>query len=125
MSSQISIRNLNKVYPSGHQALKNINLDIQAGEFLAVIGLSGSGKTTLLRCMNRLTDSNSGSIQFENQRIDLLRGKEIFELRKQMGMIFQQFNVLPRQTVMTNVLMGRLGSTPTLPSLFGRFSKQD
>jgi phosphonate transport system ATP-binding protein len=125
MTSQVSIRNLNKIYPGGHQALKNIDLDVKAGEFLAVVGLSGSGKTTLLRCMNRLTDSSSGAIRFEKKRVDLLKGKEISELRKEIGMIFQQFNLLPRQTVMKNVLMGRLGSTPTLQSLLGQFSKQD
>lgn len=121
----LSIRKLNKTYPNGVRALKNVSFDVKKGEFLVVIGLSGSGKSTLLRCLNRLHDPSSGEIIFENQDISQVRGEEIKSLRTKMGMIFQHFNLIPRHTVLSNVLMGRLGQTSTWKSLLGLFSAED
>ncbi len=121
----IQVKNLNHVFPSGVQALKNVSFDVYPGEFLVIIGLSGSGKSTLLRCLNRLLDPTSGEIYFENRRIDQAKGQEVREIRRQLAMIFQHFNLIPRQTVLTNVLMGRLGSTPTWRSWLHLFKPEE
>ena len=119
----LRVHNLSKVYPNGVQALKNVHFEVQKGEFLVVIGLSGSGKSTLLRCINRLIEPTSGEIIFQGQDVAKARGAEVRQLRRQMAMIFQHFNLVPRHTVLNNVLMGNLGRTSTLSSLFGRFPK--
>jgi phosphonate transport system ATP-binding protein len=121
----LSIRNLKKTYENGTQALKGVSFDVQKGEFLVVIGLSGSGKSTLLRCINRLHDPTSGDILFNNQNIAKSSGSEIRLVRKKIGMIFQHFNLVPRYSVLKNVLMGRLGFMGSLKSLFGIFSDTD
>jgi phosphonate transport system ATP-binding protein len=122
----IQVKNLVKTYPNGTQALKGISFDVKKGEFLVIIGLSGSGKSTLLRCMNRLHDPTSGEILFQGTNIaSTTDGTEIRNLRKKIAMIFQHFNLIPRHTVISNVLMGRLGVTATLKSLLGFFSEAD
>lgn len=125
MEPILSVKNLSKIYPNGVAALKNISFDVYPGEFLIVIGLSGSGKSTLLRCINRLHEPSSGEIWFSGERIDSVKGTRLRNLRREIAMIFQQFNLIPRHTVMGNVLMGRLGSSSTVSSLFGNFSSQD
>ena len=124
-STILSIKNLVKTYPNGVQALKGVSLDVKKGEFLVIIGLSGSGKSTLLRCINRLHDPTSGEINFEGKNVAFVQGSEIRQLRSQIGMIFQHFNLIPRHTVMSNVLMGKLGQLGTLKSLFGLFPSED
>jgi len=114
----LHIENLTKVFPDGTVALKNVSFDVKDGEFLAVIGLSGSGKSTLLRCINRLIDPTEGRITWDDQDITAASGKELRVIRRQIGMIFQQFNLVKRSTVMTNVLSGRLGYANSLSSLF-------
>ena len=121
----LQIRNLVKTYPNGTQALKGINFDVKKGEFLVVIGLSGSGKSTLLRCINRLHDPTSGDIFFKGENIAYVQGKDVRNLRTRIAMIFQHFNLIPRHTVVSNVLMGRLGHLSTFSSLLGWFSKED
>lgn len=122
----LSVRNLVKTYPNGVKALKGVSFDVKEGEFLVIIGLSGSGKSTLLRCMNRLHDPTSGSVIFDNQ-IDIakLQGAAVRNIRRQIGMIFQHFNLVPRFTVLKNVLLGRLAYTSTIKSIFGFFSDAD
>lgn len=122
----LEIRNLVKTYPNGTQALKGVSFDVKKGEFLVIIGLSGSGKSTLLRCLNRLHQPTSGSILFQGQ--DIAQEKDpgkIKLVRKQIAMIFQHFNLIPRHSVLSNVLMGRLSNTPTWKSLLGLFSEGD
>lgn len=121
----LKVENLTKVYPSGTQALKNVSFEVGEGEFLAVIGLSGSGKSTLLRCINRLIEPTSGKIYWNGQDIARVSGREMRKVRRHIGMIFQQFNLVKRSSVLTNVLSGRLGYTSTLASMFHLFSAAD
>ncbi len=125
MNPLLSIKNLSKVYPSGVRALNNVSLDVAHGEFLVIIGLSGSGKTTLLRCLNRLTDPGGGEIYFDGARADQLTGPALNDLRRRVAMIFQTFNLVPRRSVIANVLAGRLGHVSVWKSLLGLFSETD
>lgn len=121
----LKVENLTKVYPNGTQALKNVSFEVADGEFLAVIGLSGSGKSTLLRCINRLIEPTSGKIFWDDIDVTAAKGAEIRKIRRQIGMVFQQFNLVKRSTVFTNVMSGRLGYIDTLPSLLQLFSRSD
>jgi phosphonate transport system ATP-binding protein len=121
----LKVENLTKVYPNGTQALNGVSFEVKEGEFLAVIGLSGSGKSTLLRCINRLIEPTSGKILWDGIDVTAAKGTEIRKIRRQIGMVFQQFNLVKRSTVMTNVMTGRLGYVSTLPSLLGLFSPGD
>ncbi len=121
----LKIENLTKVYPNGTQALKNVSFEVEDGEFLAVIGLSGSGKSTLLRCINRLIEPTEGKITWNGVDITAAPIGEMRKIRRQIGMVFQQFNLVKRSSVLTNVMSGRLGYMDTLPSLLGVFSKED
>ncbi len=131
MSDRIlSIRNLVKTYPNGTQALKGVSFDVKRGEFLVVIGLSGSGKSTMLRCVNRLHHPTSGEIIYRSKEgvetdIAKAEGDEILKIRRTMGMIFQHFNLIPRHSVLNNVLYGALGGTPSLKSALGLFAEAD
>ena len=122
----LQIKNLKKVFPNGVTALNGISFNVTEGEFLVVIGLSGSGKSTLLRCLNQMHSVSSGQILFKNQDVTYLKsGLAIRQLRAKIGMVFQHFNLIPRHSVLRNVLMGRLATTSTLKSIFGFFSNSD
>ena len=121
----LEIRNLTKVYDDGTMALKDVSFDVPDGEFMVVIGLSGSGKSTLLRCINRLIDPTEGEIIWNGVNITELQGAELRKTRRQIGMIFQHFNLVKRSSVLKNVLAGRLGYTSSWNSLFARFSDGD
>jgi phosphonate transport system ATP-binding protein len=121
----LQIENLTKVYDDGTQALTNVSFTVEEGEFLVVIGLSGSGKSTLLRCINRLVEPTEGRIIWNGRDITAADQSELREIRREIGMIFQHFNLVKRSTVMTNVLSGRLGYTPPAWSLINRFRKAD
>jgi phosphonate transport system ATP-binding protein len=121
----LRVENLTKVYPNGTQALKNVSFEVEDGEFLAVIGLSGSGKSTLLRCINRLIEPTSGKIYWNGVDVSSASGAEIRKIRRQIGMVFQQFNLVKRSSVYTNVLSGRLGYASTITSLFNIWSADD
>ncbi|MBK6292549.1 MAG: phosphonate ABC transporter ATP-binding protein [Ignavibacteria bacterium] len=120
----LSVRDLTHTYPNGFQALKGISFDVEAGEFLVVIGLSGSGKSTLLRCLNRLIEPTGGSITFDGQDVTHIANDALRKHRGQIGMIFQHFNLIPRHSVLNNVLYGALGSTGTVAAMLGRFSDE-
>jgi len=125
MTAILQVKNLTKVYDNGTVALKNINFEVQEGEFLVVIGLSGSGKSTLLRCINRLVKPTEGEIWFRDVNMATVKGRELRQARRQVGMIFQQFNLVKRSPVITNVLTGRLGYTNPYFSLLNRFNPGD
>ena len=122
MQPQLSITNLTHTYPNGFTALRDISFDVSPGEFLVVIGLSGSGKSTMLRTINRLIEPTGGSTLFEGADVTHVRGDALRAHRSQIGMIFQQFNLIGRKSVLENVLCGCLGVTPTITSILGRFS---
>ena len=122
----LSVRNVEKKYDNGVQALKGVSFDVQQGEFLVVIGLSGSGKSTLLRCLNLLTEPSSGQIFFQGQNIlEFKSAEEVRVLRRKIAMVFQHFNLIPRYSVLQNVLLGQLGKKRTLGSIFGFFSQEE
>ena len=105
----LEIKNLNKVYPGGLQALKGIDLSVTEPQVVAIIGSSGAGKSTLIRCINRLVEPTSGSVKLGGEEITTLNRRELRKARTRMGMIFQEYNLVERLTVMENVLSGRLG----------------
>jgi phosphonate transport system ATP-binding protein len=113
----LRIDHLTKVYPNGTQALKDVSFEVKQGEFLVVIGLSGSGKSTLLRCINRLIDPTEGTIIFDGEDVTAANPRDLKKIRRKIGMVFQQFNLVKRSSVLTNVLAGRLGYVNTLSSL--------
>jgi phosphonate transport system ATP-binding protein len=121
----LRVENLTKIYPNGTQALKNVSFEVDDGEFLAVIGLSGSGKSTLLRCINRLIEPTSGHVFWNDRDLTAASSGEMRRVRRQIGMIFQQFNLVKRSSVFTNVLTGRLGYVNTLTSTLHLFSPAD
>jgi len=121
----LKVENLTKVYPNGTVALREVSFEVQDGEFLAVIGLSGSGKSTLMRCINRLIEPTSGRIIWDDTDLTALSPAEMRKMRRQIGMVFQQFNLVKRTSVMTNVLSGRLGYVSPYQSLFNYFSPAD
>ena len=120
----LRIQNLSKTYPSGTQALKDVSFDVKDGEFMVVIGLSGSGKSTLLRCINRLIDPTEGKIFWDDVDVTAAPPTELRQIRRKIGMVFQQFNLVKRSSVMTNALSGRLGYVNPWMSLLG-FWPQD
>lgn len=129
----LDIRDLKKDYGNGQMILRGINMQIPKGQFVGLIGLSGAGKSTFLRCINRLVDSSSGSInvpgnvfleQADNTQIDITRikGAELRAWRRKTGMIFQQFNIVKRLSVIDNVLSGHLGYVSSLRGTLRRFT---
>jgi phosphonate transport system ATP-binding protein len=121
----LRVEHLTKVYPSGTVALKDLSFTVADGEFLVVIGLSGSGKSTLLRCINRLIEPTEGTIYWDDIDITKAPTAELRRLRRHFGMVFQQFNLVKRSSVMTNVLSGRLGYVNPWLSLLGVWSRAD
>lgn len=121
----LEIKNLSKVYDDGTKALNNVSFIVPDGEFLVVIGLSGSGKSTLLRCINRLIEPTSGQIILDGQDITAASPAQLRLMRRDIGMIFQQFNLVKRSSVMKNVLAGRLGYVNPWLSLLGIFPKEE
>src|SRR5437763_9376833 len=105
----LRIEHLHKDYPGAPRALDDVSLEVRDGEFLVLIGLSGSGKSTLLRCINRLIEPTSGRIVLDDVDITAARASDLRKIRRSVGMIFQQFNLVRRSSVLTNVLTGRLG----------------
>lgn len=121
----LKVEHLTKVYPNGVVALDDVSFTVSEKEFLAIIGLSGSGKSTLLRCINRLVEPTSGKIEWYGKNIVGMDSAELRKIRRQIGMIFQQFNLVKRASVLTNVLSGRLGYVSPRISLPGIWPKEE
>jgi len=112
-----------------YKAVNDVSIKVPTGQMLGIIGRSGAGKSTLLRSINRLHDITEGSIVFDNGEttieVDKLKGRALLEWRAHCAMIFQQFNLVPRLNVITNVLLGRLNYNGTIASIFNRFSDSE
>ena len=121
----LEIQHLSKRFPDGTLALDDVSFSVADGEFLVIIGLSGSGKSTLLRCINRLIEPSGGRVVWNGVDITAASPAALRRIRCEIGMIFQQFNLVKRSSVLRNVLAGRLGYAATLPSVLGRWSARD
>lgn len=121
----LKITDLVKRYGTGNPVLKSLDLTIEGESVVSVIGSSGAGKSTLLRCINRLVEPTSGSIELNGTELTSLRGRELRAARRKIGMVFQGFNLVDRLTVMENVQSGRLGDIPTWAAVMRRYPKKD
>ena len=110
---------------SGPEILKGIDFTVEDDDFFAIIGPSGAGKSTLIRCINRLVEPSEGSIVFDGREVTALPRRELRRLRRDIGVIFQEFNLIDRMSVMDNVLSGRLGYIGNWRTLFRAFPRQD
>ena len=119
----IEFKDVTKTYPNGVTALKNVNLQIEQGEFVAIIGLSGAGKSTLIRAINRMHDITEGSLIVDGTDVSKLKGKDLRRFRRKVGMIFQSFNLVNRTSVINNVLTADVPDMPFWRVLLGIFSK--
>jgi len=119
----LEINNLIKRYDDGTLAVNGINTEIKEGEFIVIIGPSGAGKSTFLRCINRLVEPSNGSINFLGQSVDKANNKELRQIRAQIGMIFQHYNLVSRLSVLENVLHGRLGYMNSFKGIFNQYSE--
>ncbi|MDX8047498.1 phosphonate ABC transporter ATP-binding protein [Gracilibacillus sp. S3-1-1] len=123
--SLLNVEGLSKFYDGETKVLNDINFEIKSGEFVSVIGPSGAGKSTLLRCINRLVDINEGKVLFDGLDVASMKKKELRKLRTNIGMIFQHYNLVPRLTVIENVLHGRFGYKSTLQGVLGMFTEKE
>ena len=124
--SVISIHNLSHTYKRGNlPVLEDVNLEVGKGESLVLLGPSGGGKSTLLRCINRLVKATSGTINVFGTEMVAAPFREVRKLRRNIGMVFQSFNLINRISALDNVLVGRLGYLSTVRSVFGLYLKED
>ncbi|MBN9269225.1 MAG: ATP-binding cassette domain-containing protein, partial [Mesorhizobium sp.] len=122
MSATLEIRGVTRRFGK-NTAVSDVNISIPQGQMVGVIGRSGAGKSTLLRMINRLIDPSQGSIFFDGAEVSSLRGSPLRRWQRDCAMIFQQFNLVPRLDVLTNVLLGRLNHRSTMSNLLGIFSR--
>jgi phosphonate transport system ATP-binding protein len=121
----LALHALTKRYPTGDLAVHNVSLEVPKGQVMALIGPSGAGKSTLIRCVNRLVEPTSGRVVLDGLDITALRGAALRQTRRRMGMIFQEFALVERLTVMENVLSGRLGYVGFWKTFFRRYPQRD
>lgn len=121
----LELKNISKVYGNDTKALTQVSFSVEKGEFVSIIGPSGSGKSTLLRSINKMIDTSEGEVIFENINIEKLNKKEINKVRRKIGMIFQNYNLVEKLTVIENVLHGRLGYKSTLSGMFGIYTEEE
>ncbi|MDR1579772.1 MAG: phosphonate ABC transporter ATP-binding protein [Synergistaceae bacterium] len=123
--SILVFQNVSKTYDKMTHALTDVSFSVDEGEFVSIIGPSGSGKSTILRCINRLVDATQGEIFFDGHDINRAGKKEIRQVRKKIGMIFQHYNLVDRLSVIENVLHGRLGHKSSVLGAVGYYSEQE
>ncbi len=121
----LEIRGLQKEYRRGEPVLRGIDLRIEGRGLTAIIGPSGTGKSTLIRCINRLVEPTAGSVVLDGLELTALSGRALREARRRIGMVFQEYNLVERLTVMENLLTGRLGYTGVLDAWLRRFPADD
>ncbi|WP_431030489.1 phosphonate ABC transporter ATP-binding protein [Lysinibacillus sp. LZ02] len=121
----LQVDQVEKYYNEETKVLKDISFEVYPGEFISIIGPSGAGKSTLLRCINRMVEFNHGTILFNEQNIGQLNKKELRKARTKIGMIFQHYNLVPRLSVLENVLHGRFGYKTTLQGVFNRYTQKE
>jgi phosphonate transport system ATP-binding protein len=121
----LEVKELTKTYDGRVNAIENLNLTVDRGEFVAIIGKSGAGKSTFLRCINKLIDATSGSVMFDGQEMTKLRGGALRKARRRISMIFQHYNLVHRKTAIENVLQGRLGYKSAIAGSLGLFSEEE
>lgn len=121
----LELKNVSKKYNNGLTALENISFDVNKGEFVSIIGLSGSGKSTLIKSINRMIDITEGEIYFDGSNTTKLKSKYVRMLRRRIGMIFQNYNLVEKLTVIENVLHGRLGYKSTISGALGFYTEDE
>lgn len=121
----IEFRNVVKTYPGNVKALQGVTCQIEQGEFVAIIGLSGAGKSTFIRCINQMITVTSGDIIVNDANVTTLKGNELRQFRRKIGMVFQSFNLVKRTTVIKNVLTARAADMPLWKSILGLYTKED
>ena len=121
----VSFENTSVTYPNGFTALTDVNLEFHEGEFIVVVGLSGAGKSTLIRTINRLVAPTGGDVNVLGTPIRNISDANLRKTRRRIGMIFQNYNLVRRSSVLANVLTGRLGDLPTWRALLGLYTKSD
>ena len=125
MSAVLTIQGLTKAYKPGVPVLKGIDLEFGESGLTAIIGPSGTGKSTLIRIINRLVNPTTGSILFKNEDLAKIEGRQLREARRRIGMVFQEYNLVERLTVMENLLTGRLGYISPFKAWLRKFSAAD
>jgi len=121
----ILFEHVNKYYNNDFHALKDINLKIEQGEFVAIIGLSGAGKSTLIRCINRMIEISDGTLLVDDVEVKNLKGKDLRKFRRNIGMIFQSFNLVTRTSVIRNVMSSMVPDLPFWRTFLGFFPKEN
>ena len=121
----LRVQNLKKTYGNQVEALKGVDITLNQGEFVVIIGPSGAGKSTLMRCINLLVKPTEGEVHLNDARIDTAKGKSLREVRSQIGMIFQHYNLIGRTNVLKNVLYGLLGQMSIFESLTNQYQEKD
>ena len=121
----LTVTDLEKTYPTGDEALKGVDLAIEGSETVAMIGPSGAGKSTFIRCVNRLTEPTAGTVELDGTELTALDDDALRAARRDIGMIFQEYNLVERLTVMENVLTGRLGYVSAWTAFRRQFPGED
>lgn len=121
----IKFEHVDKTYTNGTKGLIDVNLEIEQGEFVAIIGLSGAGKSTLIRTVNKMIDITGGKLTVNGIDVSTLKGNELREFRRKIGMVFQSFNLVNKTSVINNVLSAKVADMSLIRTLFGLYSKED
>jgi phosphonate transport system ATP-binding protein len=121
----IKFENVDKVYPNGVKGLDGVDLEVEQGEFVAIIGLSGAGKSTLIRTVNKMIDITGGKLTVNGTDVSALSGRALRRFRRNIGMVFQSFNLVNRTSVINNVLTARVADMSLLRVLLGLYTKKD